>query len=266
MTTATRMADKVAVVTGGARGIGLAYCERFAAEGCAVVIADVLDEEGEAAAHGLRERHGKGRYVHCDVTRKPDVVAAMDAAVAEFGGLDVCIANAGVLDSGDFMDVTDESFDRVMAINVKGVLYTGQAAARCMIAGGRGGVIINISSLAARLPVPDEGVYAASKSAVESLTRIMAVSLADRGIRVLAIAPGATETPMMAEQLADPAVRAGIVSRTLLRRASAPEEMAGVAAFLASDDASFMTGQTLYVDGGKLVLYGTMPDIGGGEG
>ncbi len=84
MTTATRMADKVAVVTGGARGIGLAYCERFAAEGCAVVIADVLDEEGEAAAHGLRERHGKGRYVHCDVTRKPDVVAAMDAAVAEF--------------------------------------------------------------------------------------------------------------------------------------------------------------------------------------
>lgn len=261
-----RMRDKVAVVTGGARGIGLAYCERFTAEGCAVVIADVLDDEGEAAACALRERYGKGRYVRCDVTRKAEVDAAMDAAVAEFGRLDVCIANAGVLDSGDFMDVTDESFNRVMAVNVKGVLHTGQAAAQCMIACGRGGVIINISSLAARMPVPDEGVYAASKGAVEALTRIMAVSLADHGIRVLTIAPGTTETPMMAEQLADPAVRAKIVSRTPLRRPSEPEEMAGVAAFLASDDASFMTGQTLYVDGGKLVLYGTMPEIGGGTG
>ncbi|MGH6953455.1 MAG: SDR family NAD(P)-dependent oxidoreductase, partial [Alphaproteobacteria bacterium] len=249
-----RLKDKVTVITGGARGIGVAYARRFVAEGSRVVIADVLDREGEAAAAELSRAGGAARYVHCDVTRKAQVDALMDSAVSAFGRLDVAIANAGVLDHGDFLDVTEESFDRVMAVNVKGAFLTGQAAARRMIACGRGGVIINIASTVAVLGEPSEGAYPTSKGAVNLLTRVMAVSLADHGIRVVAIGPGATRTPMMAGPLADPERRRIIEARTPLRRPAEPEEMAGVAAFLASEDASYITGQTIYVDGGRLVL------------
>jgi NAD(P)-dependent dehydrogenase (short-subunit alcohol dehydrogenase family) len=251
---------KVVVVTGGARGIGLAYCERFAADGYAVVIADLLDDEGERAAETLRKNGAMAAFARCDVTNRAQVEAAMSLAVTEFGGLDVCIANAGVLDEGHFLDLTEDAFDRVMGVNVKGVFLSGQAAAREMIACGNGGVIINISSTVAVLAVEFEGFYPVSKGAVNQMTRVMAVSLADHGIRVVAIAPGATKTPMMAEQLADPVISRAIASRTPLRRAAEPSEIAGVAAFLASDDASYMTGQTLYVEGGRLVLSLTMPE------
>ena len=251
---------KVVVVTGGARGIGRAYCERFAKDGYAVVIADRTDEDGEQAAAAIRETGGIARYVHCDVTDRDQMTAVMDTAVSAFGRLDVCIANAGVLDEGHFLDLTEDAFDRVMGINVKGVFLTGQTAAKQMIACGNGGVIINIASTVAILAVEHEGFYPVSKAAVAQMTRVMAVSLADYGIRVVGIAPGATKTPMMAGQLADPVLSRAIEARTPLRRAAEPEEIAGVAAFLASKDASYMTGQTLYVEGGRLVLSLTMPE------
>ncbi len=251
---------KVVVVTGGARGIGLAYCERFARDGYAVVIADRLHHDGERAAETITRDGGIACYMHCDVTDRVLVEAAMETAVSEYGRLDVCIANAGVLDEGHFLDLTEEAFDRVMGVNVKGVFLTGQAAARQMITCGNGGVIINIASTVAVLAVEHEGFYPVSKAAVSQMTKVMAVSLADHGIRVVGIAPGATKTPMMAEQLADPIISRAIEARTPLRRAADPSEIAGVAAFLASDDASYMTGQTLYVDGGRLVLSLTMPE------
>ena len=252
--------SKVVVVTGGARGIGRAYCERFARDGYAVVIADRLDTDGQQTADAITRDGGVARYVHCDVTERSQVEAAMDAAVSSYRRLDVCIANAGVLDEGHFLDLTEEAFDRVIGVNVKGVFLTGQTAARRMIACGNGGVVINIASTVAVLAVEHEGFYPVSKAAVAQMTRVMAVSLADHGIRVVGIAPGATRTPMMAEQLADPVISRAIEARTPLRRAADPSEIAGVAAFLASDDASYMTGQTLYVEGGRLVLSLTMPE------
>lgn len=251
---------KVVLVTGGARGIGSAYCDRFANDGYAVVVADRLDKDGEMTVNAIIQRGGTASYVHCDVTNRAQVESAMSRAVSEFGRLDVCIANAGVLDEGHFLDLTEASFDRVMGVNVKGVFLTGQCAARQMIACGNGGVIINIASTVAILAVEYEGFYPVSKAAVGQMTRVMAVSLADHGIRVVGIAPGATKTPMMAEQLADPVISRAIEARTPMRRAADPAEIAGVAAFLASDDASYMTGQTLYVEGGRLVLSLTMPE------
>jgi NAD(P)-dependent dehydrogenase (short-subunit alcohol dehydrogenase family) len=157
--------------------------------------------------------------------------------------------------------VSEADFDRVMAINVKGVFLTGQAAAKRMIACGKGGVIINIASVNAVLVQHDSIAYPVSKGAVHLLTRVMAISLADHGIRVVAIGPGPTKTAMEAAVMADPVKRRIRESRTALRRLAEPEEVAAVASFLASDDASYITGQTVFVDGGRLVLNYMMPDL-----
>ncbi len=250
---------RVAVITGGARGIGFAYARRFVADGARVVIGDVLDAEGRAAVAALGA--DVVRYRHCDVTKKAEVDALMDSAVDVFGRLDVAIANAGVSHKAPFLDVSEADFDRVMAINVKGVFLTGQAAAKRMIACGEGGVIINIASVNAVLVQHDSIAYPVSKGAVHLLTRVMAISLADHGIRVVAIGPGPTKTAMEAAVMADPVKRRIRESRTALRRLAEPEEVAAVAAFLASDDASYITGQTVFVDGGRLVLNYMMPDL-----
>ncbi|MFO0995515.1 MAG: SDR family oxidoreductase [Alphaproteobacteria bacterium] len=252
------LAGKVAVITGGARGIGLAYAQRFVKDGARVVIGDRLDKEGEAAAAALGS--GVALYRHCDVTDKAQVDALMDSAVKAFGRLDVAIANAGVSHDAAFLDVTEADFDRVMAINVKGTFLTGQAAARRMIQCGNGGVIINITSVNAVVVQHESIAYPASKAAVQLLTRVMAISLADHGIRVVAIGPGPTKTPMEAKVMADPVKRRIRESRTALRRLAEPEEIAAVAAFLASDDASYITGQTIYVEGGRLILNYMMPE------
>ncbi|MGH6954051.1 MAG: SDR family NAD(P)-dependent oxidoreductase, partial [Alphaproteobacteria bacterium] len=239
-----RLGDKVAVITGGVQGIGLAYARRFIAEGARVVLGDVQDKKGAAAAAELEG----ALYVHCDVTRKAEVEALMDRAVAAFGRLDLCVANAGIVHDAPFLEVTEEAFDRVMAVNVKGVFLTGQAAAKRMIAAGNGGSIINIASTNAVLVQHGQVPYPVSKGAVVLLTRVMAISLADHGIRVNAIGPGPTRTEMLDEVMRDhPTFRRNIELRTPLRRPAEPDEIAGVAAFLASDDASYMTGQTVYV-------------------
>jgi glucose 1-dehydrogenase len=252
-----RLEGKVTVVTGGARGIGEAYVRRFVQDGSKVVFGDVLDKEGQALAKVLGPA---ARYRRCDVTKKADVEALMDEALYAFGGLDVCIPNAGIVSAGSIMDESEEGFDRLMAVNVKGPFLTCVAAAKRMIAGKRGGVIINIASSAAVLGEIGEGAYPLTKGAVNSLTRVLAVDLADHGIRVVAIGPGGTRTAMMEDAAPGSPRMKKIEMRTPLRRMAEPEEIAGVAAFLASKDASYITGQTIYVDGGRLVLNLIMPD------
>ena len=259
-----RLEGKVAVITGGARGIGLAYGRRFVEEGAHVVIGDLLEEEGHAAVAELEGLGGQALYRPCDVTRKADVDALMTTAVERFGRLDCVIANAGISVHADFLDLEEADFDRVIAVNLKGPFLTGQAAAREMVALGNGGVILNITSVNAVVANHDGTAYAASKGGVALLTKVMAISLADHGIRVNAIGPGPVKTAMEAAVLADPTKRRIREIRTPLRRMAEPEEVAAVAAFLASDDASYLTGQTLYVDGGRLALAYMMPEAGAG--
>lgn len=253
-----RLEDKVAVITGAAQGIGEAYARRFAKEGAKVIIADLNDKEGQAVADSIGKAGGTARYVRADVTKKADLDRLMDAAVAEFGALDICIANAALADYGDIMDVTEETFDKLYAVNVKGTFLTDQAAARRMIPKKRG-VIINIASTVGVVGDNYEGCYPGSKGAVNLLTRTFALSMAPHGIRVVAIGPGATRTAMMAPFLADPVRLKGLRARTPLGRPAEPDEIASVAVFLASDDASYVTGQTYYVDGGRLALNYVMP-------
>ena len=260
-----RLTDKVAVITGGAQGIGQAYARRFVQEGAKVVIGDIQDERGAVVVGELVAEGGAALYRYCDVTRQADTEALMKAAVDSFGGLDICVANAGLVSQQQFLEVTEDEFDRVMEVNVTGVFLAGQAAARKMVALGRGGAIINISSVSALLVDTDRLTYSGSKAGVNILTKSMAISLSDYGIRVNAIAPGATESDMLREIMARrPEYRANIEARTALRRAAQPEEMAGLATFLASDEASYVTGQILYNDGGRLPLNHVMPPRGEG--
>lgn len=250
-----RLKDKVAVITGAAQGIGEAYARRFAKEGAKVVVADLNDKAGQAVADSI----GKAaRYLCTDVTKRADLDRAMDLAVSAFGTLDICIANAALADYGDIMNTTEETFDKVYAVNVKGTFLTDQAAARKMIPNKRG-VIINIASTVGVVGDNYEGCYPGSKGAVNLLTRTFAIALAPHGVRCVAIGPGATRTAMMAPFLEDPVRLKGLQARTPLGRPAEPDEVASVAVFLASDDASYVTGQTYYVDGGRLALNYVMP-------
>ncbi|MFN0042340.1 MAG: SDR family NAD(P)-dependent oxidoreductase [Alphaproteobacteria bacterium] len=254
-----RLKNKVAVITGGSQGIGAAYVRRFVAEGAKVAIGDIQDKEGQDLA---RELGPAASYVHCDVTREGDVAKLMDEALSVHGGLDIAVANAGIVDSGSIMESDEAMFDRMMAINVKGVFFTCRQAARRMIARKTGGVLINISSIVAILGEIGEGCYPVSKGAVGALTRTLAVELADHNIRVVAIGPAGTRTAMMADAAPGSARLRNIELRTPMRRMGEPEEMAGVAVFLASDDASYITGQTIFADGGRLVLNLNMKERG----
>ncbi|HLI13544.1 MAG TPA: SDR family oxidoreductase [Alphaproteobacteria bacterium] len=251
-----RLAEKVALVTGGAQGIGLACAKRFLAEGVKVVIADVNTRAGEAAAGALGTRC---RFVACDVGEKAQVDAAVAATVAAFGRLDICVANAGTIHTAEFLDIAETDFDRVIRINLKGVFLTGQAAARQMVKQGGGGVIVNMSSCNAVLAIPNQVPYTASKGGVNQLTKVMAISLARHGIRVNAIGPGSIMTDILKVVMNDEAARKRILSRTPLGRIGDPDEIAKVAVFLASEDASYITGQTIYPDGGRMPLNYTVP-------
>ena len=255
-----RLVDKTTVITGAAGGIGLACAERFAAEGGRVMLADVSDEQGEQAAAAIRARGGEARYTHCDVGEKRQVDALIEATVGAFGGLDCAICNAGIVKSADFLDVTEEDFDAVIRVNLKGVFLTAQAAARQMVAQGRPGTIINMSSANAVMAIPNITPYVVSKGGINQLTKVMAISLADRGIRVNAIGPGTIATELAKRAvLSDDAARRKVLSRTPLGRLGEPSEVASIALFLATEDSSYITGQTIYPDGGRLALNYTCP-------
>ncbi len=254
--------NKVAVVTGGAKGIGYAIARRFLEEGARVMIADADDEAGTKAASELSSL-GRVRYFECDVSERLDVRNMVAATADAFGDIDVLVNNAAILVKGDFLELDPDDFDRVLRVNLKGSFLCGQAVARHMVerieAGGRPGAIINMSSVNAVFAIPDQVPYSVSKGGLAQLTRVMALALAPYGIRVNAIGPGSIATEMLESVMTNPAARNTILSRTPLGRIGEPREIAAVAAFLASEEASYVTGQTIYADGGRLPLNYTVP-------
>ena len=245
---------RVAIVTGGAQGIGEACARRFAREGARVVIADVADARGQALADELG-----ARYVHCDVGDKAQVDALVAQAVQAHGRIDVLVNNAGIFRAADFLDVTEEDFDAVLRVNLKGAFLVGQAVAREM-ARARRGSIVNMSSVNSVLAIPGIASYNVSKGGLNQLTRAMALALADQGIRVNAIGPGTIATELAAQAvLTSEDARRRIMMRTPLKRLGEPAEVADVVAFLASDAASYITGEIVMVDGGRMALNYTVP-------
>ena len=252
-----RLKDKVAIITGGARGIGYACAKRFLAEGAKVMIGDLNAAQGEKAAQSLG---AKCRFVPCDVGDKARVDAFVAAAVEAFGRIDICVSNAGIIHTAEFLDIAEADFDKVIRVNLKGVFLTGQAAARQMVKQGGGGAIVNMSSVNAVLAIPNQVPYVVSKGGINQLTRVMALALAPHGIRVNAVGPGTILTELAKTAvLGNREAEKKILARTPLGRLGDPDEVARVAVFLASGDASYITGQTLYPDGGRLALNYTVP-------
>ena len=257
-----KLKDKVALVTGAGQGIGLACAEALAREGAHVLLADVKEDAIRGEASRLVQGGAKAAWIVCDVSRRDHVNRAVARAVSEFGRLDILVANAGIVHAADFLDLEEADFDRVLGVNLKGVFLAGQAAARQMVKQGGGGAIVNMSSVNAVLAIPNQVPYVVSKGAVNQLTKVMAVSLAPHRIRVNGIGPGTILTELArAAVLGNREAEQKVLSRTPLGRMGEPEEIASVAIFLASDDASYLTGQTIYPDGGRLALNYTVPVV-----
>jgi NAD(P)-dependent dehydrogenase (short-subunit alcohol dehydrogenase family) len=256
------LSGKAAIVTGGANGIGLAIAEHFLGDGARVIIADIDQDRGDKAVRDL-SKLGEIKFCKADVGNRADVDNLLIAAIGAFGGIDILVNNAGIVHAADFLDISEEEFDRVLRVNLKGSFLTGQAVARHMVervkAGGKPGAIVNMSSVNAVFAIANQVPYSVSKGGINQLTKVMALGLAPHGIRVNAIGPGSIMTEMLASVNADPAAKNRILSRTPLGRIGEPAEIASIAAFLASDGASYITGQTIYADGGRLPLNYTVP-------
>ena len=245
---------RVAIVTGGSQGIGEACARRFAQEGAQVVIADLADERGRALAAELQ-----ARYVHCDVGDKAQVDALVAEVMQAHGRIDVLVNNAGIFRAADFLDVTEEDFDAVLRVNLKGSFLVAQAVAREMAKAGRGS-IVNMSSVNSVLAIPNIASYNVSKGGINQLTRAMALALADQGVRVNAVGPGTIATELAAKAvLTSEEAKNKIMMRTPMKRLGEPSEIADVVAFLASDASSYITGEIIMVDGGRMALNYTVP-------
>jgi glucose 1-dehydrogenase len=253
-----RLEGKVALVTGASSGIGRAIAIRFVQEGARVAINYLAGgQRAEEAAAAARECGGDTITVAGDVSRRPDVEAMVAAVVAQWGRVDIAVNNAGIESKRPFLEVTDEEWDKVIAVDLRGPFLVAQAAARRMVPQG-GGVIVNISSVHEDIPFPGYAAYCAAKGGVRMLMRNLAVELAPQKIRVNNIAPGAIATPINQRVLADPVAMRNAVSEIPWGRFGRPEEVAAVAVFLASDESEYVTGSTYYVDGGltqQVTLY-----------
>jgi glucose 1-dehydrogenase len=253
-----RFVDQVVIVTGGAQGIGRACVEAFAGEGAKVVIADIDADGGQKAAEAIKAQGGRAQFIQTDVGDAGQAQRLVDQTLATFGRLDVLINNAGIIKTAEFLEISEADFDAVLRVNLKGVFLVGQAAARVMVRHGKG-AIVNMSSANAVVAIPNQVPYVTSKGAVNQLTKVMALALAGKGVRVNAIGPGSILTDLLKVVMNDDAARQRILSRTPMGRCGEPSEVARVALFLASDDASYLTGQCIYPDGGRLALNYTVP-------
>ena len=248
------LGGRVVVVTGGSQGIGEACARRLVADGARVSIWDLADGPGEALAAALRAEGADVHYQHCNVSHKAEVDAAVAATLAAFGRIDGLVNNAGIFKAAEFLDISEADWDAVIAVNLKGSFLVGQAVARVMAAAGSG-AIVNMSSVNGTLTIPTIASYNVSKGGINQLTRVMALSLADRGVRVNAVAPGTIATELAAKAvLTSDEARACIMSRTPMKRLGQPTEIADVCAWLLSDASSYVTGEIVVVDGGRMTL------------
>ena len=253
-----RFQGKTVIVTGGAKGIGRACVEGFAAEGAAVVIADIEVAAGEALAAELAAKGQAAHFVRTDVGDAREAGALVDATLEWAGRLDVLVNNAGTIRTADFLELSEADFDLVLKVNLKGPFLVGQAAARVMAARG-GGAIVNMSSANAVLAIPNQVPYVTSKGGLNQLTKVMALALADKKVRVNAVGPGSIMTDILKVVMDNDEARRRILGRTPLGRCGEPAEVAKLVLFLASDEASYITGQCVYIDGGRLALNYTVP-------
>ncbi|MGD9755137.1 MAG: SDR family NAD(P)-dependent oxidoreductase [Acidimicrobiia bacterium] len=263
---ADRLAGKVAVITGGASGIGAACARRFAAEGADIVIADLDAERAAPTVADVEAAGRRARFVRTDTSLEADNVAMADAAMEAFGRLDCLVAAAGIANA-DYVSGQDSTatsardvlrqpladWERVLAVNLTGVMLSDRAIAARMIEAGNGGAIVNIASSAAAIPLRGGADYCVSKAGVWMLTKVLALELVGHGIRVNAIGPGFIETPMTTVMRTDPAGEAMMKRMTPMRRLGQPEEIASTALFLVSEDSSYLTGQLLFPNGGMFV-------------
>lgn len=255
-----RLEGKVAIVTGGAQGMGRAIAQRYAQEGARVVIGDLRQADGQKVADEITAKNGKAVAVTVDVRDQQQVQAMIDVAVKEFGGLDILVNNAGVGRIIPFLETTEQDWNFIFDINCKGLLWCSQAAARVMIKQGRGGKIVNLASQAGRRGEAYVLAYCASKACVISMTQSMALALAEHKINVNALAPGVVDTPFWEEvdkqfakimnvPIGEPRRRA--IASIPLGRIEQPEDVTGLAVFLASNESDYITQQCINVDGGN---------------
>jgi glucose 1-dehydrogenase len=248
-----KLKDKVAIVTGGSKGIGYGIAGEFLREGAKVVICSRNRKEGEAAAEKLKEFGSDVIYVRCDVARLDELEHLVDYTVEHFGRLDIYVANAGINDpeKTPYLEITPEQYDQIMNVNLRGTFFGGQYAARQMVKQGGGGAIVNVSSVNAYLALNSQMVYTTSKGGLQQLTKIQAVDLAPYGIKVNALAPGPIFTELALRVGSSKELRDTVVSRTPIGRYGTAEECGKLAVFLASEDSDFIFGQSIYIDGGR---------------
>ena len=244
-----RLKDRVAVVTGGSNGIGEAYVKGMAAEAASVVIADLDEKRGARITEEIRNSGGKALYVRTDVSGKADVEKMVKETVNRFGSIDILVNNAGILFTAPFEETTEDMWDKLFAVNVKGVFFCSQAAAIEMRKKKRG-KIINISSIAAIGGQASLSAYSSTKGAVLTMTRVFALELAQDNVQVNAILPGTTNTGMAKAAMVDPEWTRQITEGIPMRRLGETKDLLGAVLFFASSDSDYCTGQTLIVDGG----------------
>ena len=248
------LAGRVVVITGASNGIGAACARRLARDGARVALWDVAEAPGQALAAELRAAGQDACFIRCNVASKTEVDAATAGTISEFGRIDGLVNNAGIFRAAEFLDITEEDWDAVLDVNLKGAFLVGQAVARHMAARGCG-AIVNMSSVNGLMAIPTIASYNASKGAINQLTRAMSLALIDHGVRVNAVAPGTIATELARNSvLTSDAARQRILGRTPMKRLGEPEEVADVIAYLLSDASSYVTGEIVYVDGGRLAL------------
>ena len=254
-----RLQGKVAIVTGGSLGIGAGIVRRLVQEGAAVTLDyHIHNDAANAIAQEVQAAGGKVLVVQADVSDVGSVQNLVAQTVQAFGHLDILVNNAGIEQPQPFLEVAQDAFDRQIATDLKGPYFAAQAAARQMVAQGGGGAIINISSVHEDIPMVGNAVYCAAKGGLRMLTRTLANELAPHGIRIVNVGPGAIETPINKATLADPQKHAALLAEIPLGRLGQPNDVANAVVWLASDEASYVTGTTLFIDGGLMIYAGSL--------
>jgi NAD(P)-dependent dehydrogenase (short-subunit alcohol dehydrogenase family) len=248
-----KLKDKVSIITGATKGIGLSCAEEFAIEGARVVLTGRTVSLGEEAAERISADGGDAIFIRCDVSQNDQIQNLVQKTLEHYGRIDVVVNNAGVNHSAKFFDISEDDWDWVMGVDLKGTFLLSQAAARVMVEQGIKGVIINMSSVMAVLALADQVPYCAAKGGVNQLTKAMALALGDYGIRVNAIGPGPVLTELMQVVVNNPEKEAELLARLPLGRIAECREIATTTVFMACDDSSFFTGQCIYPDGGRMI-------------